>query len=178
MSENQKTLQAYESGVDNYINATAHNTSGVVKSWIDAILTLLSPTASILEIGSAFGRDAKYIESQGFIVQRTDAAKSFLEYLHNFGYAAYHFNILTDPFTAHYDLIFANAVLLHFTPDELKSILQKIHMHLRPNGLLAFSMKVGLAKNGLQLKLETLAIFATGNLTNYGHYYMILTLLS
>jgi predicted TPR repeat methyltransferase len=142
LSSSEITLRSYELGFQGYIlNTTA--TLAKFKNWIDETLTLLPSNARIIEIGSGFGRDAKYIESCGFTIERTDAAVSFVTLLQNQGYAAYQFNILTDAFNAKYDLIFANSVFLHFTPQELERIFAKIYASMTDQGILAFSVKKG-----------------------------------
>lgn len=143
LSPNVLTLRSYEAAVQEYISGTAAEVSGSFKSWIDQILTLLSSNAQIIEIGSGFGRDASYIESFGFKVERTDATESFVTFLREQRNSARKFNILTDAFCAQYDLVFANAVFLHFTPEELELALIKIHGALKNNGILAFSVKKG-----------------------------------
>jgi GNAT superfamily N-acetyltransferase len=70
---NEVTLQSYESQINAYIEKTPPQVEGVFKRWIDATLTRVQQDAHIIEIGSAFGRDAAYIESKGFTVERTDA---------------------------------------------------------------------------------------------------------
>jgi len=143
VSSNALTLQSYELGVQEYINGTAAEVSGTFKDWIDATLASLPLNAEIMEIGSGFGRDADYIESFGFKVDRTDATEAFVTFLQSQGHSACRFNVLVDAFPMQYDPVFANAVFLHFTPQELEKALQKIHAALRDNGVLAFSVKKG-----------------------------------
>lgn len=153
-SSNMQTLRSYETGIQEYISGTATRVSGSVKDWIDRILAYLpSAHAKIIEIGSAFGRDASYIESFGFAVERTDATESFVTFLQKQGHSAYAFNIITDNFKRHYDLIFANAVFLHFIPLELEKVLQKIYASLSENGILAFSVKKGTGEEWTNDKL-------------------------
>lgn len=142
-SANDNTLQAYELSINEYVANTAPEASGNVKIWIDSVLELLPATPKIIEIGSAFGRDAEYIESKGFKVTRTDAAKGFVSLLQEKGYPAYQFNPLKEEFSSTYDLIFANAVFLHFTPNELQEVFSKIYKSLNKEGILAFSVKHG-----------------------------------
>jgi len=142
-TNNEVTLQSYEKGIANYVEKTTNTVSGVVKNFIDTALLLLPKEARIIEIGSGFGRDAAYIESHGFTVERTDAAHAFVELLQNKGYQAQHFNVITDEFTRQYDLVFANAVFLHFTRAELAGVLNKAYKALASNGILAFSVKMG-----------------------------------
>lgn len=140
---NNITLHSYEQGINQYISGTANETNGVVKDWIDQFLSLLPTNAQIIEIGSAFGRDAKYIESCGFSVDRTDATIGFVHLLQNEGHLVHKFNILTDDFSSPYDLVFANAVFLHFNHEELIGVLKKVEANLNSHGILAFSVKHG-----------------------------------
>ena len=139
---NKKTLEAYEQGVEQY-NAAAIPISGSLKDWIDASLKLLPANAHILELGSAHGRDADYIEAKGFKVDRTDAAQAFVDYLKSLNKDARLLNALTDNYGGPYDMVYANAVLLHFTPEQAASVLEKVHNALKPSGLFSFSVKIG-----------------------------------
>jgi len=150
---NQITLDSYELGVEPYVANTAAEVSGLFKEWIDKTLSLVAKKATILEIGSGFGRDARYIESKGYSVERTDATKGFIELLEKQGVPARHFNVLTHDFTAFYDLIYANAVFLHFTQAELETVLEKIAASLSDNGLLAFSVKPGIGEEWTSVKI-------------------------
>lgn len=150
---NQITVDSYEKGVAAYVSGTSAELSDTIKDWIDRTLEGLSKDARILEIGSAFGRDAGYIESRGFKVVRTDAAKGFVRLMQKKGLSAHIFNVLTDPFAATYDLIFANAVFLHFTREQLRVVLKKIHGSLSQAGILSFSVKKGDGEEWSQTKL-------------------------
>src|SRR5271157_2858245 len=120
---NKATLDAYENGLEQYNAAAVTAVSGSLKDWIDTSLSMLSPGSHILEIGSAHGRDALYMESKGFKVDRTDAAHSFVEYMRQQGYQARLLNALGDDFGGPYDMVYANAVLLHFTVEQTKAVL-------------------------------------------------------
>lgn len=152
-NDNQVTLQSYATGIQEYVDGTPGEVTGNVKAWIDHTLALLPAQARIIEIGSAFGRDARYMEDQGFVVNRTDATEGFVKLLWKEGYSAQVFNILADPFDAAYDLIFANAVFLHFNPQELQSVLHKVHGALTDKGLLSFSVKHGEGKEWTTAKV-------------------------
>jgi len=140
---NNATLRTYSDHVQDYIDGTAQSVSGATKDWIDTALTGLPVTARILELGSAFGRDAAYIASRGFAPDCTDAVPEFVDRLRAAGHKARRFNALTDPLEPSYDLIFANAVLLHFTRDEFAFVLGKMLRALAPGGRFAFSLKRG-----------------------------------
>jgi len=152
-NSNQETLSSYEGHIDEYINGTPREVVGDVKVWIDATLQGLSSDARILEFGSAFGRDAAYIENAGYHVQRTDATQGFVDLLRKQGYATDRLNAITDELPAGYDLIFADAVLLHFTPEDTKIVLSKVFQALNDGGCFSFSLKQGEGEEWSNAKL-------------------------
>lgn len=68
--------------------------TGAAKGWFDASLAGVPLKARILELGSAFGRDAAYIASKGYSVVCSDAAESFVSYLRGKGFRARLFNAI------------------------------------------------------------------------------------
>jgi SAM-dependent methyltransferase len=150
---NRETLRSYEGHIDDYIEGTAQVVSGEAKDWIDAALAGLPAGAGLLELGSAFGRDAAYIAAQGFDIDCTDAAPGFVSYLRARGFAARHFNVLTDGLERPYDLILANAVFVHFDRGEFAFVLAKLRAALRPEGRLAFSLKRGAGEEWSSAKI-------------------------
>lgn len=141
---NQRTLDAYENHVQDYIKGTVQNMGdGSVKQWINNFLAGLPKTARILEIGSAFGRDAAYIQSKGYKVECSDATQAFVDLLNQKGLHARKLNAITDDISGPYDLIFANAVLVHFTREETAQVLHKIFSALKEGGIFAFTVKQG-----------------------------------
>lgn len=150
---NEITIQSYNANADAYASGTPFQVSGGFKPWIDATVALLPTGARIIEIGSGCGRDAVYIESQGFKVERTDAAQAFVTLLQEQGYNAHTFNILIDDFDALYDLVYAAGVFLHVTPPEFTQALIKIHSSLTHRGILSFSVKTGIGQEWETKKL-------------------------
>lgn len=154
MSEtNEQTLDSYNNYLQEYIDGTPHEVSGGQKIWIDTALAKLPSNARILEIGSGFGRDADYMESKGFAVARTDAAQSFVGYMNQNGKNTELLNVITDEIEGSFDMIFANAVLLHLTPEELNATLGKIRLALRREGILTFTMKRGSGSEWSEAKI-------------------------
>ena len=140
---NDDTIKAYDQGVQDYFNQSPQKVTSHIQDWINTALRGLPKTAELFEIGSGTGKDAKYIMSLGYKITLTDASQGFVDFLNHNGYKARIFNILTDDIDKQYDLIFADAVLLHFTADELDGIFRKIAKALKTNGRIAFSVKRG-----------------------------------
>ena len=131
---NKQTLDAYESGVQQYIQHTPNSRGAVVEHWINVSLEGVHKESKILEIGSAFGRDASYIESRGYHVDKTDATSSFVDILKEKDPSSRLLNIVTDEIDDTYDLVIANAVLLHMNNDETKLVIDKVHRALNAGG--------------------------------------------
>jgi SAM-dependent methyltransferase len=140
---NDKTVQSYDTHIQEYIDGTPQIVEGFVKEWIDTALTDLPKDAKILELGSAFGRDATYIESKGYKVRRTDVTPGFVNLLQSQGHQASILNAITDDLGGPCDLVFADAVLLHFTREEAQVVINKAFEALSANGRFAFSVKQG-----------------------------------
>lgn len=151
---NQQTLASYEDNVVAYIEGTPQEVSGDVKKWIDETLNGLPVTSKILEVGSAFGRDASYIESKGYSVQRSDATIGFIDYLEKKEHKARVLNVIKDDIEGKFDLIFADAVLLHFTRNETVAVIKKIYNALNSGGRFSFSLKRGEGDEWSDAKLK------------------------
>src|ERR1700738_418048 len=143
---NDQTLDAYNNNVEHYLTKTPErhlkNHEPLLK-WIDYSITQLPKNSTVFEIGSGAGREADYIEAKGLKVQRSDGAVAFVEYLKAQGKQAIRLNILRDGIKGKFDMIFANAVITHFTPEDLLFVLRKVHNSLEDNGIFAFSTKQG-----------------------------------
>jgi SAM-dependent methyltransferase len=144
MDSNSKTLETYNEHFSNYIDGTVQVTSGFQAQWLEYLLSLHSEDSRILELGSAFGRDAIFITGKGFTnFLATDAFDAAVETLRAKGLNAKKLNLLTDAIEGEYDLILASAVFLHFTATEFNQVLAKVKAALSTDGILGFSVKNG-----------------------------------
>jgi SAM-dependent methyltransferase len=163
-SSNRKTVAAYDKHAKEYIRHTYQDIdmyAPEMREWIDASLLNIKPEGTIFEIGSATLRDAAYMRQQGFNVVCSDAAQKFVSLMQEQGEKALLFNVLEDKFPASYDMIFANGVLSHFTPQEITAVLDNIYEHLDENGIFAFSIKYGTGEEWITEK------FNDGRFTHY-----------
>lgn len=151
-SSNDQTIKSYEAHVQEYINSDP-GISDIMKQWFGEAVAGLPKTAHILELGSAFGRDAAYLQGLGYSVECTDAVKAFVALLQEKRFNARRLNAITDELGGPYDLILANAVLLHFTRTETTQVLKKVYAALAKQGTFAFSLKQGDGENWSDEKL-------------------------
>lgn len=158
-TSNNQTLLTYNSTLPAYLQGTPDEVTGSVKEWIDTTLSFMNPQSKILEIGSGTGRDAAYIESRGFRVERSDAAESFVNHLRDLGYETKLFNVVTQTIPERYDLIYANCVFLHFTEKELCTVLNTVAQGLNDSGILAFSVKLGEGEDWTTEKVDAPRFF-------------------
>ena len=143
---NRKTIESYEVSINQYIQNTPNSGGAVVEGWIDESIKDLNLDSKILEIGSAYGRDAKYIEDKGFHVEKTDATQGFVDLLLKKDPTSHSLNIVTDQLIGTYDLVIANAVLLHLNDKEAVEVSKKIFDVLNNGGIFALTLKQGEGK--------------------------------
>lgn len=141
-NDNDLTLQSYQNQTQAYTDGTP-GLDDTLRRWIDECLKLVPANARILEIGSGFGRDAEYFRERGFDIECSDAVPNFVAMLKTKGFEARELNVLKEPIDDTYDMIFADAVLLHFTPEEAIQVMQNVYNALEDNGVFALSMKKG-----------------------------------
>lgn len=160
LDENQEiTLEAYEKDYLKYIEGTRNDISDTLKEYLDYSLSKIPKGTEILEIGSATGRDADYIEKKGYVIQRSDAVVSFVEYMKQNGHDAQMFNVLTDSLNKEFGAVIATAVLLHLNSEQFEKALSNIRQHLASDGVLVIAMKVGTGEEYSTHKMNTARYF-------------------
>lgn len=155
-TNNQRTLATYDQYFQRYVDGTPSEVTGLQKLWLEDFVRLLPDGARVFEVGSATGRDARFLRAKGAKVEVSDATDAAVKYLRKNGFPkAGKFNVLTDDFPNYnYDGVLASAVFLHFRPDELRQTFTKIHRSLKPGGLLAFSLKIGVGEETSYHKMD------------------------
>ena len=135
---NRRTLAAYEEHVEAYL-ANSRPPDAPLLALLDRVAAA-APGGTVLEIGSGPGLCANELEARGLTVRRTDATVAFVEKLRADGHPADVLDALTDDLGGPYDVLFANAVVLHFAPDDLAALLQRATVSAR---WLAVTVKEG-----------------------------------
>jgi len=137
------TLASYEERAEAYLQDSASSSLAAYEEFLRGVVTLLPAHAQMLELGSGPGHDALFFEANGVAVQRTDGAPAFVDRLRASGHQADLLEVTTAEFGGPFDIVFANAVLLHLTVHQLDDVLTKAARAVRPKGLLAFTVKEG-----------------------------------
>jgi 2-polyprenyl-3-methyl-5-hydroxy-6-metoxy-1,4-benzoquinol methylase len=150
--DNAATLRTYEQAAQLYRERSGRTAmdDGLVE-----LVTAHAPAgARVLEIGSGPGLDAAVLEHRGFSVRRTDATAAFVEMLRAQGHQADLLDVRTDDVGGPYDVVFAQAVLLHIDRAELVGVLARLAAAVPPGGLLAISLKEGDGEEWSSHKVE------------------------
>jgi 2-polyprenyl-3-methyl-5-hydroxy-6-metoxy-1,4-benzoquinol methylase len=136
------TVAAYDGDATPYSDATwAMNDE--VRAELDWLAGAVGAGGSVLEIGSAGGRDAIQLEERGLTVRRTDVTPAFVELMLSRGHDAEVLDPLTDDLGGPYDGVWASACLLHVAREDLPTVLSRLAAATRPGGALAMSLKEG-----------------------------------
>lgn len=143
---NDLTIKTYKEGFAKYTERTVPEVGAEFKEWMDCFLEHLPEAGSILELGSATGRDARYFRAKGFKVSCTDVIPEALQKLKEDGFEVREFDFrdeIVDDWLANFDGFFANAVFLHAPQAVFEKAIANILKVLKKNGVAAFSLKLG-----------------------------------
>lgn len=108
------------------------------------------PPFSILDLGCGPGRDLKVFAGLGHVALGLDGALRFAEMAREYsGCEVWQQDLLAlDLPTAHFDGVYANAVLFHVPGQELPRVLSELHAALKPRGVLFSSNPRGSNEEG------------------------------
>jgi len=127
----RETMESYQQNFDKYIEKTISMVKwNLIKVIKDDVLPH-NKNAAILEIGTWTWRDADFIESLWYKVQRSDAIDWFIKYNRSHWKEIEKLNVLDfDLWDRKFELIYANAIFLHFTKEQFAKVLSQLKNHL------------------------------------------------
>ena len=115
---------------------------------LERFIELLPESADVLDLGCGSGRDTVFLEEEGCVVTAMDGSEKMCELASiHAGKEVLHLKVEDMEFDDVFHGIWACAVLGHFTPDEVKGVMDKILKALKDDGILYFSVKKG-ERNG------------------------------
>lgn len=135
----------YEDHLQYYLdsNKDEHVGGGTSQTRVALLKKYLPVHSHIFEIGSGGGTDALTLQEAGYTVTASDFSEKFVTILRNKYVSAILYDAKHDAFPENSDAIYANAVFVHFTPDELSSFLQRAREKLVHKKILYFSVIKG-----------------------------------
>lgn len=139
----QRTMMAYEAGVERYEEATREICA---TEEAERLLTLLPISGTVLDAGCAYGRDVSMLHSLGAHVVGVDASRSFIQRAREL-YPELQFEQMDVRKLEFPDESFAglwcHATLLHFKNHDLSTVLAEYRRVLVPQGILFVTFKEG-----------------------------------
>jgi len=130
-----RTIAAYQADAEAYASGTTAVPDSVPAD-LDEFARRVGPGGRVVEIGSGSGRDAGELEARGLVVRRTDVTPAFVALMRAAGHDADVLDPLTDDLGGPYDGVWANAVLLHLSREELPVVLARLRAATVPGGIL------------------------------------------
>ncbi|MBD64952.1 MAG: SAM-dependent methyltransferase [Halobacteriovoraceae bacterium] len=133
----EKTIHHYNQKSESFWEGTRdHDVSQNIKAMLDAIQA--SPPFTILDFGCGPGRDLKTISDLGHKAIGLDGSENFVQMAKDYSQCeVLHQNFIElDLPSEKFDAVFANASLFHVPKEELKSVLHKLNLALKPGGVL------------------------------------------
>lgn len=143
---NQSTIQELESLLsrkdfnyhqydDNYEQYLASNADGHIggndpRTRVSYVSKYATKGVRVFEIGSGGGKDAEALVHVGYNVTASDYLEKFVDAAKNKGLKAILFDAKKDILPEAYDMVYANAVFVHFSPLELRDFLTRIKPQL------------------------------------------------
>jgi SAM-dependent methyltransferase len=145
----RRNIAHYQAHADRYWAGTHDHD---VQQNIDALLSHITatPPFTILDLGCGPGRDLKTFRDLGHDAIGLDGAARFVDMARQHsGCEVWQQDLLTlDLPAAHFDGIFANAVLFHVPTVALPAVLGALHAALKPGGVLFSSNPRGDNREG------------------------------
>jgi len=143
--ENDKysnTIKAYSKMGEKYLKKT----DGLIPPKFSDFLELLPKGGLALDVGCAGGRDSKRLLKRGFEVIGIDLVDEFLKYAKiNVPEAKFlKMDVSELNFPANkFDVILANAILLHLEKEKALKALENLYKVLKPGGKIFIGVKMG-----------------------------------
>ena len=139
----------YEENAASYYESTARVDSG---TFLHPMLEYLNKGATVLDVGCGSGRDLLWLKNSGFVPTGLEKAKSLAKLANSHSQCPV---LVGDFFTFEFEKYGFDAVtligsLVHIEASELKTILLRVLMSLKPGGILFISLKEGIGKEILE----------------------------
>lgn len=120
-----------------------------MEEMLEPFMELLPENAEVLDLGCGSGRDALFLDEEGYSVTAMDGSGEMckLASIHT-GKEVLHLTLEEMEFDDVFDGIWACAILGHVSPDQIQETMKKIMRALKEDGILYFSVRKG-DRNGI-----------------------------
>jgi 2-polyprenyl-3-methyl-5-hydroxy-6-metoxy-1,4-benzoquinol methylase len=141
IDQNRRALTWYDEKYEYYDSLFGPEPSAKREEALIKMIAKVPVDGTVLEIGSASGCDANFVERLGRRVRRTDITRGFIELQAKRGKLVDYLDILTSDYGGPYDAILAMCVMLHVAPEATDAVLANIAAALQPRGVFLVSVR-------------------------------------
>ena len=139
--KSDETLSYYNQNAEAFTESTINVDFAAMQ---DKFLNKLNKGSYILDFGCGSGRDAKYFQEQGYRVDATDGSKELCKMASNYASIDVKYMLFQElQEVDKYDAIWACSSILHLPYEELVTVMKKMAIALKENGLIYTSFKYG-----------------------------------
>ena len=144
MDYKQQTIRFYDEHSEEF--ATTANSVDMVRNY-EHFLKYVPKGGSIVDMGCGSGRDLKHFSDSGYDASGVDASEAMCKLARSHsGCPVICCDAMSWKPESRYDAIWANGSLLHLKTDEIITFLRTKVDYLKPEGVIYFSMKAGIAQ--------------------------------
>lgn len=125
MINNDFNKQQYQEHVQDYVDTKQVRDvgGGTMNDRLELLAKHLPRGTKIFEVGSGGGEDALALQGAGYRITASDFVEGFVEKCREKGLKAIIFDAKEDDLPDDIEAIYANAVFLHFSPEEVNHFL-------------------------------------------------------
>lgn len=138
-----RTAKAYEELADSY--SRDWNTQPAPVDMYELFKLFLIKEGTLAEVGCGNGRDAKWLNKNGFRVEAFDSSKELIRIAANL-FPNIHFGIANLPelneITKQYDNVICETVIMHLPTEQIERAIQSLQRILKSGGILYLSWRV------------------------------------
>lgn len=129
MSQNRDFNQKqYSQNFQQYLDSNVEGNigGGTPQDRIELLKKYLPDGRTVFEIGSGGGIDATLLKEAGYNLMASDYVEKFVDILKEKELHAVSFDAKNDELSFPVDCIYANAVFVHFSPEEISNFLSRV----------------------------------------------------
>jgi cyclopropane fatty-acyl-phospholipid synthase-like methyltransferase len=137
--------QQYANNYHQYLESNLEGNigGGTPAGRVDLLKKYLPVGRTVLEIGSGGGIDAFLLQEAGYKVIASDYVEEFVNVIKEKGLDSILFDAKSDRLPSSVDCIYANAVFVHFSPEETSNFLTRMKEQLTNERLIFISIIKG-----------------------------------
>lgn len=145
MDKNKKAIEIYDAIAEDYSKTYDTPTPDESLVFQNAILSYLSPSSHIVDIGCGTGFSADYFSKKGMVVEGIDLSSKMIEIAQN-KHPSINFSVadmIEFKPPQKVDAVYAGYSMFHFDQPDFEKTLKNIKSYLKQGGIFALVMQEG-----------------------------------